>query len=393
MPITHALRRSPSDPDPRFTLNFDACRKCGLLQIIEPIAPDILYSDADTYTTGFHRPRHLDDLVSSAIALENPGNAIDVGCNDGHLMDILKIRGYTQVVGIEPNRAAAAIAAAKGHEVRCEFLSVQGAAELVENYGTFDIAYVRHVLEHVGDLATFFSALRRILRDDALLVVELPQVEAGYVRGNPAILWEEHVSYFTEGHAMQLLATHGFEVLDRRYYAFGGGAIGFIARKRALAAAPAFATLGEVSLITIKRFVLELDRYRASLRAVAAQGKALGYPIAIYGAAPRSCVIAAACGITESIDLVIDDRTEIQGRLMPGTSREIESLVSACERIDGKLLCLLGVGSENEFTVQRKLLAQLHFAPVCISLFPPRDTLASVSQAERLMSGSQANLR
>jgi len=386
MAVTHTLRKTDRSPDPRFTLTFDTCRTCGLLQIVEPISPDVLYVETDTYLTGFHKPRHLDDLITTAIAFEDPTPVVDVGCNDGSLMDALVRHGYPSVVGVEPNRPAAEVARQKGYEVHGELLSIAVANKLIEKHGAFGAAYVRHVIEHVGNLDEFFGALRCLVRDEGLLVVELPHVEPGFQQGNPAILWEEHVNYLTEPHAIALFASHGFELLDRRYYAFGGGAVAFITRKKALPARREINLAAQSTLRMVEHFVSQFGRYRAALNAIVTRAREAGYQVAMYGAAPRSCIVAAACEITDSIDIVIDDRSEIQGYLMPGTGRRIEALAPACARIEKKLLCLLGVGSENEFKVRSKLVEQLRFEPVCISLFHPRNTLDSISQAARCLS-------
>jgi len=49
MPVSHALRRSAADPDPRFEITFESCERCGLLQIVDTVDPAILYGDTDTY--------------------------------------------------------------------------------------------------------------------------------------------------------------------------------------------------------------------------------------------------------------------------------------------------------------------------------------------------------
>ena len=231
MPLSHHLRRAASEPDPRFSLRFEICKRCGLFQIVEPVPATLIYGEAETYTTGFQKPRHLDDLITTAIASADPGRVLDVGCNDGALMAALKRHGYGFVAGVEPNAAAAALAVKAGHAVYCDFLSPALAERIVAEHGVFDALYLRHVAEHIGELASFFAALRRLLRDGGLLVMELPEVEAGFARGNPAILWEEHVSYFTEPLAAYLLALYGFSVIERRRYAFGGGSIAFVACK------------------------------------------------------------------------------------------------------------------------------------------------------------------
>ena len=380
LPVSHALRTSVSDADPRFDLAFATCATCGFLQVPDPVPAEVLYRDTDTYTTGFHKPRHIDDLITTAIAQQNPGRVIDIGCNDGALMDALKRYGYSPILGIEPNTFAANEAVKKGYIVYSDFLTPSLAKKLQKEHGKFDAVYLRHVAEHVYDLDEFFVGIRTLLRDDGLLIMELPQVEPGLSRGNPAILWEEHVNYFSEPLAAFLLDRFGFTILDRRHYAFGGGAIAFIARKQRHVPKRLRPPQAKSSLRLVREFKKGLSQYCTALAQCVQKARASGYQIAVYGAAPRSCVVAAASDISGMIDLVIDDRTDIQGRLMPGTERPIQPLNSV-DAGGPPLLCLLGVGSENEFKVSAKLSAHLREPPVYISLFPPRDTLASVATA------------
>src|SRR5512144_210712 len=123
LPISHYLRKGQQDPDPRFTVDFESCQTCGLLQIVDAIPADLIYGEADTYTTGFQRPKHLDDLITTTVARQDPAKAIDVGCNDGTLMEALRRSGYTKVVGVEPNPIAATTARKKGHEVYTSYLT------------------------------------------------------------------------------------------------------------------------------------------------------------------------------------------------------------------------------------------------------------------------------
>ena len=382
LPVSHALRSSARDPDPRFDLVFATCATCGFLQVPDPVSAEALYRDTDTYMTGFHNPRHIDDLITTAVAQQDPGRVIDVGCNDGALMDALKRHGYSPIVGVEPNTVAANEAIKKGYKVYSDFLTPGLAKKIQKERGTFDAVYLRHVAEHVYDLDEFFAGIRTLLRNDGLLIMELPQVELGLTRGNPAILWEEHVNYFSEQQAVFLLERFGFTILDWRRYAFGGGAIAFIAQKqravpKRLRPPPALS-----SLRLVREFKKGLNRYCAALAQCVQKASNSGYHIAVYGAAPRSCVVAAASNISAMLDLVIDDRTGIQGRLMPGTERKIQP-VSSVDASGPPLLCLLGVGSENEFKVRARLSAHLREPPVYISLFPPRDTLASIAAASK----------
>jgi len=390
LPISHCLRRTPDDPDPRFSIGFECCGDCGLLQIVDPIPAELLYGQADTYTTGFQRPRHLDDLITTAIGRQDPGKAIDVGCNDGALLEALRKAGYAKVVGVEPNAVAAGLARDKGHVVYTSYLDECLASRIVDEHGTFDAVYLRHVAEHVSDLAGFFASLRSLLRPDGLLVLELPEVEESFALGSPAILWEEHVNYFTQSLAEFMLNRFGFRVLDRRRYVFGGGSMAFVAQKQDLSADREAARPDPAPVIKLLRhFMDRMDRQKSALRSLVVEARAKGFQVVMYGAAPRSCLVASVCGIGDMIDFVVDDRQDIQDRLMPGTQRTVRPLAGFAREASDRVLCLLGVGAENEFKVRAKVEGAIDSQTVFVSLFPPRDTLHSVDLARHAIAAHQ----
>jgi len=390
LPISHFLRKKRDDPDARFSVGFEYCEDCGLLQIVDPIPADLIYGEADTYTTGFQQPRHLEDLITTTVARQDPGRAIDIGCNDGSLLEVLRRAGYTQVVGVEPNPVAASIARKKGHRVYASYLTKELATQIVADCGAFDTVYLRHVVEHVSDLEGFFEALRSLLRPSGLLVLELPDVEEGFALGSPAILWEEHVSYFTQALAEYMLERFGFHISDRRRYVFGGGSIAFVAQKKTVPVActtPRPAPAATIGLL--RGFVAGMERQKGEINSVVSLARSSGFKVLIYGAAPRSCLLVSVGRIAEMIDFVVDDRQDIQHRLMPGTDHFVRSLADVADATGSKLLCLLGVGSENEFKVRAKIEAAIDASFVFISLFPPRNTLESLAAARHAITASQ----
>jgi SAM-dependent methyltransferase len=390
LPISHYLRKRKDDPDPRFTVSFECCQHCGLLQIAEAIPADLIYSTADTYTTGFQQPKHLDDLIVTAVSRQDPGRAIDIGCNDGTLMEALRRAGYAGIVGVEPNSVAAATAQKKGYKVYTSYLTPELANRIVAEHGEFDTLFLRHVVEHVSDLEQFFTAVRTLLRADGSLVLELPDVEEAFALGSPAVLWEEHVSYFTQALAEYMLQRFGFHISDRRQYVFGGGSLAFVAQKRVL---PPACTLKrpdpQRTIGLLRDFVAGMERQKSEMKSLVSEARTNGYQVLIYGAAPRSCLLVTACRIADMIDFVVDDRQDIQGRLMPGTDRFVRPLAEVVGTTGSRLLCLLGVGSENEFKVRAKVEKAIDADLAFVSLFPPRNTLESIARARHTIAGNQ----
>jgi hypothetical protein len=139
----------------------------------------------------------------------------------------------------------------------------------------------------------------------------------------------------------------------------------------------------------LRGFVVRLHRQKDELSRLIAEARSAGYQVAVYGAAPRSCLVVSVCRMGDMIDFVIDDRQDIHGRLMPGTQQVVRSLGEAAAAAGSRLLCLLGVGAENEFKVRSKVQASMKGDIAFVSLFPPRNTIDSIAAARRTMAAAK----
>src|SRR5262249_47763315 len=139
----------------------------------------------------------------------------------------------------------------------------------------------------------------------------------------------------------------------------------------------------------LRSFVARMHRQMDELSRLIAEARSAGYQVALYGAAPRSCLIVSVCRVGEMIDFVVDDRRDIHGRLMPGTQRVVRPLTEAAAEVGGKLLCLLGVGAGNEFKVRSGVAAAMKGDVTFVSLFPPRNTIDSIAAARNVMAAAE----
>jgi hypothetical protein len=139
----------------------------------------------------------------------------------------------------------------------------------------------------------------------------------------------------------------------------------------------------------LNRFAGGIKRQKAEVQSLVSLARSTGFQILIYGAAPRSCLMVSVCQIAEMIDFVVDDRQDIQARLMPGTLHVVRPLAEVAKAAGDRLLCLLGVGSENEFKVRARIKEAIAGDIAFVSLFPPRNTLESVAAARRVVTASR----
>jgi len=363
----------------RHPLAVHSCISCGLLQVVNPIAPELLYVDAENYTTSFQVHPHVDELIRTVLAHSEASSAIEIGCNDGGFLTKLRTVGFRDLVGVEPNRTAAEIARSEGLTVYNSLLTADLARQIAANTGQYDLVIARHVVEHVVDLRAFFDAVHILLNPGGRFLLELPHVEPGLFAGNPCLLWEEHVNYFTEPVILRMLGDYGYLPEVKRYYTFGGGIIAFLARNQQVPRV--LEPQASIPWHQIDAYAKSVATFRDQLREVVNTAVNAGWEIAVYGAANRSNVVINHAQIGSQIDWVIDDRPDLAGQIFPGVAQTIQPLSNTPASARG-LLCLLGVGAEVEARVAARVRAQYPLRLIAFSsLVYPRDALSGFRNA------------
>lgn len=97
------------------------------------------------------------------------GTVLDVGCSTGWLLAVAAERGWV-ATGVEVSESAAQAARAHpGVSVHTGTLETASIAP-----GSIDAVIASHVLEHVPDPVGFLQQVARVMSDDAVLVLALP---------------------------------------------------------------------------------------------------------------------------------------------------------------------------------------------------------------------------
>jgi SAM-dependent methyltransferase len=377
MPIAHRLLRSKSEPEERFPFEVLACGSCGLPQIVKPIDPDILYRQFNYNFSSWKPEPHQVDELDTIGKFTKHHSVFEIGCNDGLFMDKLRERGAKVLVGVEPNPVSGKIARERGIKVYSDMISPAMCQDAVAQAGKFDLVVSRQVLEHIVDFENFFACVKLALSDDGLLFIDVPDFAPGSTAGDLSVLWEEHVSYFTEATLLALLARHGFEAVSVKKYNFSGGSLAVAARLagREVKAPAASTGVGE-------KFAERAREYGARLRPVLAKARDAGMQVAIYGAGCRACTFTNAHQLADLIELSVDDQKERQGLFLPGTRIPIRSPEELLDQPE-TLVCLLAVNQENEIKVSNRLREALKRPLHIVSIFAPSDIWRELDQFER----------
>jgi hypothetical protein len=95
---------------------------------------------------------------------------LDIGCNDGSLLDFFRERGAI-TVGLEPTDAFRS-AEEKGHATFNDFLSENVADDIAATHGMPDVITFTNVFAHIEHLDNVLLALKRIMAEQTVIVIE-----------------------------------------------------------------------------------------------------------------------------------------------------------------------------------------------------------------------------
>jgi 2-polyprenyl-3-methyl-5-hydroxy-6-metoxy-1,4-benzoquinol methylase len=157
------------------------------------------------------------------------GNILDIGCATGEFLDYFRKNGW-EVSGIEPDENA------RNYAINTYGLAVYPENELASLPDQkYDVITLWHVLEHVPMLAERIKELYRLLEQDGLLVIAVPNSDS-YDATDYGEFWAgydvpRHLYHFNRKTLLQLMNSHGFEVQDIKPMLFDAYYVSLLSEK------------------------------------------------------------------------------------------------------------------------------------------------------------------
>jgi SAM-dependent methyltransferase len=148
---------------------------------------------------------------------------LDVGCNDGSLLDFFRQKGAV-TIGIEPTDAWHD-AAAKGHHVYGDFFSEAAAGEIVAAHGCPDFITFTNVFAHIEDLPAVLRALTVLMKPDTVIVIENHYLGAVLDGNQFDTFYHEHPRTYSYTSFVRIAESLGVRLLDAQFPSRYGGNI------------------------------------------------------------------------------------------------------------------------------------------------------------------------
>jgi hypothetical protein len=300
------------------TLDQDAC---GLIQTKHTVPGSILYSSY-WYRSGVNRTmtenlHGIAQAVETIVPLESGDLVVDIGCNDGTLLDGYQTPNLRHL-GFDPSDVAR-YAIAKGYDVVNDFFSAhalhmrrpdQKAKAITSIAMFYDLERPR----------TFVSDVADALAERGIWVIELHYLPMMLEANAFDAIVHEHLEYYSLAVIERLLSEEGLEVVSAELNDMNGGSVRlFIGH--AGAHERTAEQVESVMKLRVSEFELALDspapyedfrlgseRVRDELRAICQKLHGEGKKIHVYGASTKGNTILQYAGIDHALIEAAADR-------------------------------------------------------------------------------------
>lgn len=221
-------------PEITYPLNFCYCPNCGLAQLDYIPDPKIVFPRNYPYRTGLTNMlirnfRELTDTLEKKYQLKKSDLIVDIGCNDGTLLEGFKNKGL-RVLGIEPTNAAKS-ARQKGIPAIQKYFNETVAREAVKKYGRAKIITLTNAFAHINNIYDIMRGIKVLLDKDGVFVSE-SQYMLDMMQGLELdTIYHEHLRFYSLKPLKKLFSKSNFTMIDAERISAAGGSIRVYAQK------------------------------------------------------------------------------------------------------------------------------------------------------------------
>jgi len=215
-----AFLKQDESPGDKVKLSLAECNQCGLIQLEDEVDLDSLYRQY-WYRSGLNSSMRdaLEDIVKSIesiIELEDGDTVVDIGCNDGTLLNLYSQNVFK--IGIDP---ALNLSSANN----CNVFINDYFPTTEWKYGTAKVITAIAMFYDLPDINKFMKGITDILDEDGIFVIQLTDLYSMFKNSDFTNICHEHIEYYSFKVIKNIMETSGLEVFNVSYNKVNGGSI------------------------------------------------------------------------------------------------------------------------------------------------------------------------
>jgi len=325
-------RKGSENRDFLIPMQLILCIKCSLVQITPDVAEEILFSDY-RYVSSVGMQEHFNqfaDWFSNELNASKTLDILEIGCNDGPLLQALLERGFNPT-GIDPASNIVKVAQAKNFKVINDFFN-QSSLEKYNLRNSQDVVISCNSFAHISDISGIANAVSRTLRPKGMFIVEVQSFLDLIKTNSFDFIYHEHKYYYSIKSISSLLIQFGLHLIDGMKISTHGGSYRLIFSKHFQAKSPNLEAMEreeetesvsqEVIIAGIEMFMKQIELTREFLSKCRSEGKR----VVGFGASGRANMLLRYLGEEAGIiEIIFDESVERIGRNMGFTNIPIIS--------------------------------------------------------------------
>lgn len=202
-----------------YPLKVNLCNKCILLQTGYIVGDNKLYPKDYHYTPGITKDvvKNFDELSKSIINLyklnKNKDLIVDLGCNDGSLLQQFKNKGFKLNVGVDPTDTVK-FARKKGIKAIQSFFNVKTSKNILKKFGKAKIITTTNVFAHTNNLFEFIKGAKNILKDNGVFIIENHYLLEVIKKNQFDTFYHEHLRTYSLKSLINLMKYYNLHLID-----------------------------------------------------------------------------------------------------------------------------------------------------------------------------------
>ena len=319
-PLANSFKRSVEEIEEYFPLAINRCENCSHVQLTHMVNPDLLFKDY-LYVSGTSKIQldYFNWFAEYTIkqTKERPESVLDIGCNDGSLLDVYKGLGIN-TYGIDPAENLFKDSSKK-HKIACEYFNESTFDDGV----AFDIITCLNAFAHNYNPLEFLKNAKKIMHRNSLLHITTSQSDM-IINNEFDTIYHEHISFYNTRSMGILCDRAGLQLLRINNHPIHGNSYIFTIGLKHHFPENLYGNLVHEKLLglhspkTYEKYYKKCVNIIEGFRNTVEQIRRNGYTIIGYGAAAKGNTLLNAAGIGP--DFIIDDNPLKQGLFSPGLS-------------------------------------------------------------------------
>tara|TARA_B110000046_G_scaffold85743_1_gene93780 strand:- start:186 stop:1454 length:1269 start_codon:yes stop_codon:yes gene_type:complete len=321
---------------PKVSLNLYFCKNCSHVQLIDVVNPDFLWADF-TFKTArdIKLINHFKDYVERVINVQQINDKdliLDIGSNDGTLLQCFKDKGFQNILGVDPASQIVDQANLSGIKTIKGYFNLELANKISSINGKAKVITANNVFAHMDDLRGMLEAIKFMMNEESIFVFEVSYLLDVVKKMLIGTIFHEHLSYHSIISLKQFLNSFNLDIIKvERGPEQGGSIICYAKIKKQsnkihnsvfeLIALEKKEKLDKIE--TIQKMNDQLIDLKNELNKIIKKIKHENKTISGFGAARSGTTFLSYFGIGNHIDYLYDDNKEKHFKFSPGDQIEV----------------------------------------------------------------------